>query len=571
MKRKFLAPSPKMVADKTTPPEETISRVEKTLRAFGTGIFSELKRIDKGRLGIPVYLSLYGTTGINITGNIKQMGKGSTEALAKASALMELVERFSLFSTIKSEAFPVKTLSEENTISLEVLLSSVIDPDEDVKAQEICRKFLPIVPFHLAEAFEVSNEKNVKLPIYWFWLLYEYNGSAAGNTYAEAAVQATCELIERHTSALASEPEAPFPEVIPEKIGEEAQYLLACFERLGVKLFLRDITFDMPAPTVAALAYDPQTFPHRSEIVYTAGTATSPERALIRALTEVAQLAGDFDTDGKYLESGLPKYQTLEEASLILTSSGRIPLSELPDISSHDHAEELKALAKGLEEKGFKLYLVDITKKELDIPAVYAIIPGIHFRKRIFLNPLYQLVRTIALFSLPEEALFLLKAIDQEIERYYVAAHLGQVLANLGYYQEASLAFEKALKLNPKFDDLAAIYCHLAYAYLQSGDFVKAENTAEKGLSYARLPELLNILGTARFKQKRPSEALEAFWQAVALNPQVAVDYANIGACLASMGLKEEALNYFEKAQTLDPSFDITPYRAYLEGGKTNV
>ncbi|OAG28529.1 YcaO-like family protein [Thermodesulfatator autotrophicus] len=571
MKQKFLAPSPKKIADKTAPPEETISRVEKKLRAFGTEIFSELKRIDKGRLEIPVYLSLYGAKGIKITGNIKQMGKGSTETLAKASALMELVERFSLFSTVKNETFPVGNLNEENTIPLEVLITSVIDPDEDNKAKDICRKFLPVVPFHLAEAFEVTSGKTIKIPFYWFWLLYEYNGSAAGNTYAEASVQATCELIERHTSALASEPKAPFPEVIPDRISQEAQELLTCFKRLGVKLFLRDISFDMPVPTIAALAYDPQTFPHRSEIVYTAGTATSPERALIRALTEVAQLAGDFDTDGKYLESGLPKYETLEEASIIIDSKGSVPLTALPDISADDHAEELKNLAQELEKKGFKLYLVDITHPELNIPAVYAIIPGIHFRQRIFLNPLYQLVRTVALFSPPEESLFILRAIDQEIERYYVAAHLGQVLTSLGYYKEAITFLEKALKLNPKFDDLAAIYCHLAHAYLQSGDFLKAEKIAEKGLTYQRLPELLNILGTARFKQKRPEAALEAFWQAVALNPQAAVDYANIGVCLASIGHEEEAESYFEKAQMLDPAFDITPYRAYLKGGRVNV
>ena len=41
-------------------------------------------------------------------------------------------------------------------------------------------------------------------------------------------------------------------------------------------------------------------FPDASEIVFTAGTATSPVKAAIRALTEIAQLAGDFETNSNY-------------------------------------------------------------------------------------------------------------------------------------------------------------------------------------------------------------------------------------------------------------------------------
>ncbi|WP_022853477.1 YcaO-like family protein [Thermodesulfatator atlanticus] len=568
---KFLAPSPKKIADKSRSPEETISLVEERLKNFGAEVFSELKRIDKGRLGIPVYISVYGADGLKITGNVKQMGKGSNESLARASALMELVERFSLFWTVKNNDFPLEVYSEtQNVIPGEVLLSSVIDPDDDKKATEICAKVLPKVPFHMAKAFDVYQEREVKLPFYWFWLLYEYNGSAAGNTYAEAGVQATCELIERHTSALASRAKEPFKEIDLDRISQEAKNLLACFERLGAKLFLRDITYDMPVPTIAAMAYDPSTFPHHSELVYTAGTATSPDRALIRALTEVAQLAGDFDTDGKYLESGLPKYQTLEEAEIIVKAQGKIKLSELPDVSFEDHALELKVFAQKLAEKGYHLFLLDIACPGIDIPAVYAVVPGIYFRERIFLNPLYQLVRTVSLYLPPEKAFSILKEIYKEIDRYYVAAYLGRILMALGHYHEAAETLERALSLKPKFDDIPAIYCHLAYVFLQAEEYQKAEKAAEKGLTYGTFPELLNILGTARFKQGKPDAALESYLQAVALNPQEPREYANIGACLAALGLKEEAFEYFEKARTLDPAFDLAPYTAYLQGG-TNV
>ncbi len=562
MEEKFLIPSPKKYADKALAPEETIRWVQERLRKVGADIFQELKRVDKGRLGIPVYISIYGAQGLSVTGNFKQMGKGASEALAQASALMELVERYSLFLFIKNpQNFLLAPLTKEGAISTEKLLFSVEDPSEDQKALEVCRQILDKVPFHLVPAFEVKRRCKSFIPIYWFWLLYEYNGSAAGNTYSEAAVQGVCELIERHVSALASLQKRPFKEVVPEDLSPETETLLSCFRRLGIRLYLRDFTFGMPAATIGALAYDPSTFPHRSEIVYTAGTATSPERALVRALTEIAQLAGDFDTDGRYLESGLPKYATLEEAAHILKQEGRVSLWKLPDLSSNDHTEELSKLAEELAERDFSLYLVDITDPELQIPAVYNIVPRIYFRERIKIPPLYQLVRTVALY-LPEElALSVLKTISEKISRYYVESAKGQVLSKLGKWEEAASCFERALTLSPLPADRPALYCHLAHAFLKSGNLQEAQGAAEKGLGLSPMPELYNLLGTINFKRGKVEEALESYFQAVALDPQRAIDYANIGACLVVMGLPQEAEIYFANARMLDPSLDLKPFR----------
>ncbi len=564
MWEKIWAPSPKKRADKAALPEETIAYVRERLLSAGTQIFQELKRIDKGRLGIPVYLSIYGAEGLALTGNLKQMGKGSTEALAQASALMELVERYSLFRFIKKTPFPVFSYQdvEGQALSLEELFGSVEDPDEDQEATRLFWDYVRKIPFHFARGLDVRRKKEILLPVYWFWLLYEYNGSAAGNTYAEAAVQGTCELIERHTSALASRSQNPFKKIVVDQISEEARGLISCYERLGVKLYLRDFTFGFPVPTIGALAYDPSTFPARSEIVYTAGTATSPERALIRALTEVAQLAGDFDTEGKYLESGLPKYDTLEEAALVLDFDGEVPLSTLPDLSSADHREELEKLAQSLADLGYNLYLLDVSAPELQLPAVYMIIPGIHFRDRIFLSPLYQLVRTVALWLPPEEALAILKDIAQAIDRYYVTSYLGQVLAKMERWSEALEAFETALKLAPHREDVPALYCHLAHTAYQAGQLDLAEKFAKEGIERAPLPEFFNLLGTIKFKKGLIPEALEAYFQAVALNPQAAVDYANIGACLLALGFDQEAEEYFQNAQMLDPTLDIERFRA---------
>ena len=62
---------------------------------------------------------------------------------------------------------------------------------------------------------------------------------------------------------------------------------------------------DTGVSTVAALAWDPKTL-GTSEIVFQAGTTTDPVKSILRALTEVQQMACDFDKPSNYRET-LPK------------------------------------------------------------------------------------------------------------------------------------------------------------------------------------------------------------------------------------------------------------------------
>ena len=84
--------------DKLLTPEATIRRVRDRLGAIDLKLLQNTKRIDSGRLDIPVYLSLLGVDARRVVPTHKQMGKGATPVQAEASALMELVERFSFFT-----------------------------------------------------------------------------------------------------------------------------------------------------------------------------------------------------------------------------------------------------------------------------------------------------------------------------------------------------------------------------------------------------------------------------------------------------------------------------------------
>lgn len=565
--KKFFSSSKKVFADKALPPEETVKIVEERLTNHGLRIYKGVQRIDKGRLGIPVYLSLYDVDGTKITGNFKQMGKGQTELLSKASALMELVERFSLFSFYqKVPQRAILTTFEElgdRAIPWEVFLQSVED-EEEPKVKEVALKIIPRIPQYFVPAMEVRTKEIKYLPFHWFWVLYEYNGSAGGNTYPEAAVQAICELIERHTNALSIRLGKPMPEIRRDSIEGQAEELLQAYERLGIRLWIRDMTFGMPVPTVAVMAMDPSTFPERSEIVYAAGTGTSPERALIRALTEVAQLAGDFDTDGKYLESGLPKFTSLEEARQVVEKAGEVRLSDLPNLYAEDHVEELERLALEMKARGYEIYLIDLEEEGLKIPAVYALIPGILFRERTKIPYLFQLVRILPLYLEAEKSKEILEEILSVVEdRYYLNGYYGNILKELGRVDEAVIAYEKALLQNPPPSDLISLYTHLADAYLRKGELDKALKVCEEALTFEEVAELYNLMGRAFYKKGDYLQALEAFIRATELNPSSAVDYANAGYCLKNLNFIPPAEIFFRKALALDP--DLTMAKRGLE------
>ncbi|MFW5837193.1 MAG: YcaO-like family protein, partial [Desulfovibrionaceae bacterium] len=370
---------------KAVEPAETVVRAREALDRLG-GVLAETVRVDTGRLGIPVFMSVAGPRARALLPGRKQMGKGSSPEQAEASALMELAERYSFFSAFQ-EGRGLKTLrfsearevSPDPVIPVGRILQAVGDEGLDPATAE---QALDLSPWRFARVLDVAGEQAVVAPVDLFKVLNEYNGASAGNTPEESVLQGACELVERHVSALSERMGPAMPTIDPASVSNPVLLeLLQAFSDNGVNLALKDMTLGMPAPTVAALAWDPATFPDKSEIVYTAGTASSPDRAAIRAVTEVAQLAGDFEAGRVYEPSGLSKPATLEEASRILAGPV-VGIETLPSLEREDILEELEELAAGLDRLGFRLYSLETTDSDLGLPAHYNFVPGFAFRER---------------------------------------------------------------------------------------------------------------------------------------------------------------------------------------------
>ena len=305
--------------DKILTPEETVKRFRERLKEFNLDILQGTMRVDHGRLDIPVYFSLCGKDAREVIGTKKQMGKGGTVAQSEASAVMELAERFSFFSFCKDSR---NFITEEyrnlkgRALSLESIARSVHDDSADV---ERAKELFARLPMRWTRAYNLTRQEELFIPFDWFYAINEFNGPSAGNCAEEALVQGICEIVERHVSSLVSRNRIKTPAIRLDSVADpHAVDMIGKFRNAGVKVFATDFSLDTGIASVGVLAYDPSTFPAKSEIVWTAGTSPDPTKALLRAMTEVAQLAGDFNTSSNYVASGLPKFDNLEEARFVM-------------------------------------------------------------------------------------------------------------------------------------------------------------------------------------------------------------------------------------------------------------
>ncbi len=547
--------------DKLFAPEETVKRFKDKIRSLDLDILDQSKRIDNGRLDIPVYFSVCGKDAFAATGTKKQMGKGATPIQAEASAVMELGERFSLFSFKKdTENFTVDTYRNLDGRALDFahIAKSVHDTSEDL---DVAREIFSDLPLMWTAGYNLTRGEKVQVPFDWFYSINEFNGGCAGNCNEEALVQGISEIVERHVCALISHDRITVPGIDPDSPTDPlVREMIQKYRNAGIELFISDFTLDMGIPTVGVLAYDPSTFPESSEIVWTAGTAPDPEKALSRALTEVAQLAGDFNTGSNYVASGLPKFQTLEEAAYITSAPAVKPLSDLPDISHDNIRVEVEKALSALETRGIEVLVIDTIHEELSIPAFYTIVPGAHFRETAH-------GRSVAMFSAkhiaennpPEIAATLLSDMDGKLPgKYYVKFYRGLSILEAGDPAAALALFEAALELSPFPQDIPSIYSYMGVCLKDMGNYEEALTRLSKGIALDNEREdIYNLMGFCNFMLKNHGAAIECFQSVLKLNPSSAIDYANIASNYRDMGEAAKAISYYTMALEMDPGIDF--------------
>lgn len=547
--------------DKVITPEQTVARFKARLREVHLDILESTVRIDHGRLDIPVFFSICGKDALQVIGTKKQMGKGSTPAQSEASAVMELAERFSFFSFLKdARNFFVEEYRnlESGAIPFELIARSVHDESEE--AQRVKEVFSGI-PLQWTWAYNLTSQEEVLIPFNWFYSINEFNGPSAGNCVEEALIQGICEVVERHVSSVISRNRVQTALIDPASITDPvALDMIQKYTQAGVRLLITDFSLDTGIPSIGALAYDPVTFPQKSEIVWTAGTTPGPQKALIRALTEVAQLAGDFNTSSNYVASGLPKFRTLEEADYVLQTDRVIPISALPDLSHDNIKVEIENCLAALSRKGMPVMALDVTHPKLGIPAFYTIIPGAHFRERAAGTSLAMFsAKLITQNDDPRWAVAQLEEMDRILPgKYFIKFYLGSSHLSLSRPAQALRFFEEALDLQPKEEDIPSIYSYMGLCLRDLEQYREAISIAEKAEKHDReRTDVYNLMGYCYYKLKEHEKAIQCFRKVLEIDPSSAIDYANIASNYRDMGDTERAVRYYRLALELDASLDF--------------
>jgi ribosomal protein S12 methylthiotransferase accessory factor len=551
--------------DKAISPEETLDIFYSKVESLDINIVNEVRRIDNGRLNIPVFFSVCGDDALAMTGTKKQMGKGASAIQAEASACMELAERFSFFSYKNNpENFLLgdhhsMVAAGHPVVELKELLKSVHDINSSTA---LLAELLKEIPMQWCWGTNVTRGEEVLVPFSWFFAINEFNGPSAGNSLEEAALQGICEIVERHVCSVIQNNKSQTPKINVDSLTDPvAIELLEKFSVHDIELHLNDFSLNTGISTVAALAIDRSTFPDKSEIVYTAGTTTGPEKAIIRAVTEVAQLAGDFNTGSNYVASGLPKPHSMAEVTYLTESAAMIDVGQIIDISDNNIRVEIENCIDSLKRINMEVLMIDVSHDELEIPALYTIVPGAHFRER-------SMIGDVGLFC--AKLLNELVSDGQLLERklsqmeallpgaYYLEFYRGRNLAEMGYLEDAVNHFTKALTLDPEAEDLPYIYSYMGSCLKDLERYQDAIKVLLKGLAEdEQRPDIHNSLGVCFFKESNYPRAIVHFQRAVELNPASAIDYANLGVNYHRTGDIDQAVEYLTVAVTLEPGLEF--------------
>lgn len=277
-------------SDRVCTPDETFHRVRPCLAAFGVTRVARHTGLDK--IGIPVWCA-YTPNSQSI---VVAQGKGRTDAEARASAVMEALER-----AVAGEPDVEVVVETPDNLrasgraydSLGALIAAGWDDirqDEAIEwagGTDLISGHEVLVPL---EAVRLDRTRPSR-----FWM--SSDGLASGNTMPEAILHGLLERVERDAHVLwrVSGEEARHRAcVAPEDLDDPAlDALIGRIEAAELELRLFDITSDTGIPCLLALLGPRGTATAGNlrfvEVTSGCGAHPSAVRAAIRAVTEAAQ------------------------------------------------------------------------------------------------------------------------------------------------------------------------------------------------------------------------------------------------------------------------------------------
>ena len=130
-------------------------------------------------------------------------------------------------------------------------------------------------------------------------------------------------------------------------------------------------------------------------------------------------------------------------------------LDSLPDVSTPDFRDEVMACVGALDERGYSVYCLNVTHPELQVPAVYTIVPGAHFACRTTgTDVVFHAAKAASQIPDPVESLAILnQMLEVAGQSYYLEFFRALALIALEQPDEALVSLDAALTLSPPTSD----------------------------------------------------------------------------------------------------------------------
>lgn len=411
--------------------QDTLSQIEPMCPKIGITRIADITFMD--RLYIPNYSAILpGTEDIFWV----YSGKGPTKLIAKASAIMEAIERYSSLPSSCSRPVIQGTRSrllrsyEKVLHPNEVVEPINLRPDEKDPLMDYMQGFdllsgeIVLVPAEIA-----LYRYSPRPPAISAFAYSHTNGLASGNVLEEAICHALCEVIERDAVSIADlcssciaynilekidsrskegsgrplaaltsgekfvDDPGLFPEVDISEVAEEFEplkRLIRGFTDAGIPLLIKDITQkDIGIPTFvgSSIEWISQDYGY-----FAKGYGTHPDSrtALMRAITELSQTRA-VNIHGA--RDDLRKIQYKENDEIyrrrwqFMPSSLRshnyrtkrvIKFSEVKTYTNRDILDDINLIIGKLKESRLnRTIIVALTNPYIGIPVVRAIVPGL--------------------------------------------------------------------------------------------------------------------------------------------------------------------------------------------------
>ncbi len=287
-----LQPSPKLACGRSVPLEETIDRLEALIGKQHEYVLYE-EQVSEHLFWSALFIDAL---------EFRSMGKGTSARQSKAGALAEAAEWLACRETVDLPGYVCKhqdELEPGRMVPIEAHLEHISTATPPV-LEEI--KDLPDA-YHWVEAWSLSRDEPVLVPVEYASLISGPNGQAAGNTREEAIEHALLEIFERRVHITVMRNRLVLPTIDPLTIPDpllQAQW--AFIQSKGIEVILKDLSFEGALPCVGAYFVDPAVPDHfQFHHFFKVGSAFNQREALMRTFTEFTQgrLQREFLRDGR--------------------------------------------------------------------------------------------------------------------------------------------------------------------------------------------------------------------------------------------------------------------------------